>query len=113
MVHDPLHLVRVETVSESPDDGLVLVDLTVEVDADLWIEPWDKTPFADLSATQTLTFSCTATYDLGSETLDNLTIGTISIDVDSIIERDSFITTYDRPLPLVIQSSYPGSRISR
>jgi PIN domain len=83
--HDPVHVVVVGVTAAKDADGLLLVDLDVEADVDLYVERWDVGTTMGTSASATVSLATSATFDTEQGTLDNLSLGTVRIDLDRVL----------------------------
>jgi hypothetical protein len=66
---------------------LLLVDLDVEADVDLYIEVWEPGR-ATIVTSDIVLFSASATFDTRRNTLDDLSLGTIGVDLDELVRRN-------------------------
>jgi len=82
--HGWLRIVVERVTAHETADDLLLVDLDVEADVDLYIEVWEPAR-ATAVTTETVEFSASATFDTRSRTLDNLSLGTIGVDVNDLV----------------------------
>jgi len=82
-----LVIVRVVGVTVTDDAPQALVELDIEVDADLYVEPWDRDSYAPyVTGSATLSTTGSVTYDLQSKELDDFAVSEPYFDLDDWLD---------------------------
>jgi hypothetical protein len=82
-----LVIIRVTGVTVTDEAPQALVELDIEIDADLYIEPWERETYGPyVTGSATLSTSGTVAYDLDAKTLDDFVVSEPYFDLEDWLD---------------------------